>query len=346
MFLFILVLLLLPSVTFPLLIYFYFRVLIQKREEIDRLFRGETLQKYLRTFGRQKEDHLLEHYLDWKGYILPVILNMSLVWIGVLAFLVHSNTISSGSLLFTLLAQCPSTLLVGFWGAYLWGHYDLIRRFSVIDLSATTLYHVWLRMQLGSIIAYLVGMTLKAPFDLIVAFGVGAFPLESLLGFFRSQVRSKLQWTSSSTPSETPNLHVLQGMTSNIIERLNEENIYSTQHLALANPIRLLMRTNFEWTIILDMIDQAILYNYVGDKMNLVRQVGIRCAMEFSDVRWYLEHKDVQYRRQGEIMLQELAKKLEWNPTSVKSLVYTLDEDSQLNFIYDLWDDAFGSDSK
>jgi hypothetical protein len=344
--LFIFLLLLLPSATFPLLIYFYFRVLTQRREEIDRLFKGETLQKYLRTFGRQKEGHVLEHYLDWKGYILPVILNMSLVWIGVLAFLAHWNTFSGNFPLYSLLDRCPTTLLVGFLGAYLWGHYDLIRRFSVIDLSPTTLYHVWLRMQLSSIIAYLVGTTLKEPFDLIVAFGVGAFPLESLLGFFRSQVRSKLQWTTSNSPSDAPNLHVLQGMTSNIIERLNEENIYSTQHLALANPIRLLMRTNFEWTIILDMIDQAILHNYVGNKIAQVRQVGIRCAMEFSDVRWYLEHRNVQYRKQGETLLQELAKKLDWNPASVKGLVYTLDEDSQLNFIYDLWDDAFRSDKK
>ena len=126
-------------------------------------------------------------------------------------------------------------------------------------------------------------------------------------------------------------------MTKNMIEQFNEENIYSIQQLALSNPIRLLMRTNIEWTIILDVIDQAILFNYVEGKMVELRKLGIRCAMEFSMLK-----KDIQMNVAGtEELIKTIAEKLDNTEEGIKNLIHILATDDQLIFISNLWYEAF-----
>jgi hypothetical protein len=48
---------------------------------------------------------------------------------------------------------------------------------------------------------------------------------------------------------------MLRGLSPDVIDRLRDEGIDSTMRLAYADSIRLLLKTNFEWKTILDMIE-------------------------------------------------------------------------------------------
>ena len=340
-----------PSLTYPLICLTYYFVLKQKRNEIFHLIKGETLKRYLNAYGlygekngarEYNEKYLFRKYYDWKGYFLPVILNMLSAIILSLTFFAQKELIKiTDSTLSNLIMSIPLTVVTGFAGAYVWSHYDLLRRFFVIDLSPHPLYNMWIRFMVSGILAYLISPAFTDSVALLIAFGVGTFPLHTLNNFLRKGVLEKLKLEDELKNSEKPNLYLLQGMTKNIIERFEEENIYSAQHLALADPIRLLMKTNIEWTTLLDFIDQAILYSYVGNKITEIRECGIRCAMELSQLQKKLDSNNTDDIKSAENLTDVIAKKLQWEKESVTNMINILDGDDQLTFISDLWGEAF-----
>lgn len=334
-------LLVIPIVTYPLICLSYIWVLRQKRDEVKRLFKGEYLSNYLKTYGGED---LFKDYYDWKGYVLPILLIMLTVEIAILSQVIKGEVIFLDSLAkFSFLKEIPTSSIIGLAGAYIWTHYEMLRRYYLIDLTPIRLYNFWLRFLVSGILAYYCELIFQSPADFIIAFAIGTFPVSALSSFVRAQAQDKLKITDEISEFEKPNLHLLQGMTKNIIERFHEENIYSIAQLALANPIRLLMRTNIEWTIILDLIDQAILYNYVEGKIVQVRETGIRCAMELSGLGEDLMSGDQETIKLAEDLIIVVKDKLGWDISSLKNLIWTLEEDHQVIFLTKLWDEAFPS---
>ena len=101
------------------------------------------------------------------------------------------------------------------------------------------------------------------------------------------------------------------------------------------------MKTNFGWTALLDFIDQSILYSYVGDKIKEIRETGLRCAMELSEIQDMLESGNRGEVNFANDLIKVIAKKLQWDTNSVTNMIRILAEDDQLNFVYDLWSEAF-----
>jgi len=344
-------LIILPSLTYPLICLSYYFVLRQKRSEVFRLIKGPTLQRYLIAYGlfyevdgkkEYHEEQLFRKYYDWKGYILPNILNMiSAATLSLIFFTQQKLITVTDSSVSNFIFTIPLTVVTGFTGAYIWSHYDLLRRFFVIDLSPQPLYNMWIRFMVCGILAYLISPAFKEPVALLIAFGIGTFPAHTINNFLRKRVIEKLKFVEEIKDYEKPNLHLLQGMTKYVIERFEEENIYSAQHLALADPIRLLMKTNFEWTVLLDYIDQAILYCYVGNKISEIRECGVRCAIELFCLNKKLISNDNTKIQFAKDQIRIIAARLKWEEISVANLLDILHDDDQLNFIYDLWSEAF-----
>ena len=233
--------------------------------------------------------------------------------------------------------------IAGFAGSYLWSHYDLLRRFATFDLSPSSLYLIWLRLIAGVLAGPALSAALADPLRTPVAFAVGAFPLAWIQSAFRGLARKRLEGLIEDQPAEQATLQLLQGATGPIVERLAEEGITSTQHLALADPLRLFLRTNLELTVILDLIDQAGLHLYVGAKLSALRAVGIRSAIEFAEIYDYLDSDDPAERRRGKELVALVANTLSTDDSAVLKLVDTLYEDPQVSFVWDLWGEAFGT---
>lgn len=289
---------------------------------------------------------LFDHYYSWKAYVLPITINVVLTLSAGLLCLVKAG-IDFPFLphdLVLLVRSIPAVCIAGFGGAYIWGMYDLLRRFQQINLSPVSLHYIWLKLLLAPPLAYLLTLPLAGSLRNPIAFALMAIPVARIYDFMINQAKNgaNLQWTSE--PTEGPTLGNLQGVTDTTVQILIDEGITSATQLALVDPFKLLLKTNLEWRVILDLIDQALLFNYIGNKVASIRSMGCRCSIELATLQQLLTSSDLERKAEGEQRTAELATKLELDLHSTKNLIENCYEDLQIQFIWDLWGDAIPSE--
>jgi len=103
---------------------------------------------------------------------------------------------------------------------------------------------------------------------------------------------------------------------------------------------KLLLRTNLEWKTILDIIDQAILFDYFGDKCERLREFGIRGSIELASIQDDLTNDDATVRAQCELLLASVALRLEVEEVAVRNAIRNAYEDVQVELLWDLWGDT------
>jgi hypothetical protein len=193
---------------------------------------------------------------------------------------------------------------------------------------------------MSPILGYLISLGVADSLKVLAGFVVGAFPAKTLLDFLRVQAKKHFNLQADTHPSEGPTLHKIQGLTNDVIETLSDEGIQSTASLAYADPIRLLLRTSLEWNVLLDIIDQSILFNYIEDKLCLLRRLGIRGAIELAGIGEDLEDDEEKVRKHAKKVVELIASKLGEPEVAVNSLIQVLREDPQVEFIWDLLGEA------
>lgn len=333
-----------PSLIYPCLVLFYRRILKYKQLEIEALMsRGNVLKRYVDAFttaDQKPVDRLIHLHYALTNYGLPVLVNMAVTTLGTLLCTIRLGVpLGLSPEMVTLLKATPDAVLAGLTGAYLWGMYGIIQRYRSVDLSAVSMHDMWLRMIIAASIGWLIGKSVQPPLDLWAAFGIGAFPLQTLIEFVKSQTGRQFT-LADAAKAEPPTVYLVQGATSPVIERLSEEGLTSIEHLAYADPIKLLLKTNLEWKMILDLIDQSILLTYIDEKASSIRADGIRGAIELSKIG---SPQNVgETPQEAEKMLEIIASKLGIEPTGLKSLIRTLERDPQVGLISTLWGEAFG----
>src|SRR5262249_32014949 len=101
-----------------------------------------------------------------------------------------------------------------------------------------------LRLIVGASLAPMLVGALTTSLQAPVAFFVAAFPISDLRAFAMRQAKDRLGIDGTAEAPEPPALHNLQGMTASVIDSLASSGIESPEHLAYADPINLLLRTN------------------------------------------------------------------------------------------------------
>lgn len=334
-----------PPVSFILLMISYFQVTHQKRIELGRLLNERTLKKYSEAYGRGTPDDLIRQYLDWRPCMVPLLLNVFTTALVSFGYLAARSTNADVTLLPPPAPLIPNAVFAGFAGAFLWSQMDAVRRYSSIDLTPSFLYLAWIRFLIGGGIGVLAAIMFEKPFDLVTAFVVGSLPVDIIREWVRKQARTRLE-IDNAPQSEAPNLHKLDGATEGIIERLAEENITSIEHLAMGNPLRLLLRTNIEWLVILDLVDQALFQLYACDYAGKLRELCVRSSIEFAEIVELLESEEPDYVRQGNAQCHLIATKLELDLVAVRRLVESIGYDPQVQFIWSLWSDTNAGDDE
>lgn len=346
---------------YPLIYLGYRRMLTYKRDEIISLMsKGKAFQRYLVAFhagadgmpGNDKDQRtqlvrtvegLFDAYYDRLTYFIPIAICMILTFIAASVALAKSQApidwLPQGSM--ELAKSLPPVALAAIAGAYVWGLYDMVHNFINLNLTPTQIHLVWLRLLMAPILGYLVGAPLNDSGKLMAGFAVGVFPLKQLLDFVQSRGAKLLNIDPAKVEVEGSTLQHIQGMTKEMLDILDDECIHSSQHLAQADPIKLLLRTRLEWKIILDFIDQAYLFNYIGDKIPLLRPLGIRGAIELATLeRDLVDPDDDEGRKAAEAFVGKVGLKLGQDVKEVRNLITTLDEDIQVQFIWALWGEA------
>jgi|SRR6266850_1553503 len=282
-----------PGVPYILLYMGHRKNLLNKRNMLNNLMsEGGVFDSYQARFGQADEKRekrekivadLFDLYYRAGTYWMAVALNIVVVTMGMAIGMIRAG-ISLGlpAEIEALARSAPLTLSMGFAGAYLLSLYDTLRRCRTSDLSAYSLHFTWVHMILASILAPLVCQAFTPAVGAPVAFGLGLLPIKDTVDFARESAKKKLEMSTTTQASKAPPLSLVQGLNKDVIDRLEEEGITSTVELAYYDPIKLFLKTNFQWAWVIDVMDQAILINYIGDKIEVLRPVGIRGAIEMT----------------------------------------------------------------
>jgi hypothetical protein len=333
----------LASAPYVLLPISYGRVLIGKRRIIESLMSdNDIFAAYVRRFRKQAgPDHGAQELFDltyhWTLYALAIVLNVAvIVASGCVGFIRGGISMGLPAALESLIRTVPLTLLFSLGGAYVLSLYDMLKRYRVGDLYPAGLHFNWLHMIVAAFLGPLLAQAFSPSVSLVVAFGVGVFPLKDSLEMAKKSVVKRLRLTSPTPVGEGATLDKIQGLTPEMIERLEEEGIVSTVHLAYSDPIKLLLRTNIPWVILIDVADQSLLFNYVGKKMSELRSMGVRGSIEMAAIAQKLDRggDDKQY---AEMAIHLVAARLGFSDHEALTLIRTLGEDGQVDLLWELY---------
>ncbi len=258
---------------------------------------------------------------------------------GFVTYLVPSTlaTLLSGLVITLLVSQglggpigtvnLPQTVIYALLGALFWTVWTLTRAYETTDLTPGTFYWIACRYVLCVPIGLLGKQVFADNIANLGVFVISTLPVDEILELLRKKV------PGLAAEEGGPPLDKLQGLDANAMARLQDRDIGTTQQLAYTDPLQLLFHTNIDTSTLADLMDQAFLYNYIGDKVEKLRGRGIRGAIEMASL------KDTNDTK----LLETIASLLEISTGELKYFVSMLYDDSQMRLIWHL---AFSSDTE
>ncbi len=179
-------------------------------------------------------------------------------------------------------------VMYAFWGAFLYNIYNFIRRIIDGDFVPRVVILAGIRIVLAifaSVLAYFVFFhegtngtaepAMPLGFLIVMSFFAGFYPRQTLK-MIVTWIAGRLSqlFPAIGKYTYTP-LTVIQGITLEIEDRLNEEGVDSIQALATANAQKLLDCLPYPDDTILDWIDQAKLALYFVDEAEFAALAGL-----------------------------------------------------------------------
>ncbi len=263
-------------------------------------------------------------------------------------------------------SQTPATF--GFLGAYFFALNMVIRRYTRADLKPKAYSHITIRIitviiltwtlselfpsyaaNIGELSTGKDGPTGFSPVLLVLSFFVGIFPetgFALIQEFLRSQ--KAFGWLIPSLQEKHP-LNMLEGISLYDRARLSEEGIENIENLVHSDLIDLILQTRIPLSVLVDWIDQGILYIHVvesaGPKssspgkteeeselsmtsLQTLRKYGIRTATDLEQV-----YCSACKRDKLDEVFNILPKTSEHAPSPLQSILDALKDDEWLSYI-------------
>jgi hypothetical protein len=230
-------------------------------------------------------------------------------------------------------------------GAYLYSLSDQIQRWYTWDLLPADLYWVSFRfvaaIPLGWVARYFVANRLAIP----AAFVIAAFPTNTALVIMRRLLSQGLRLGEVPMSGHTELMH-LSGIDLGKAERFASENVTTIAQLAYADPVELTMRTNFEYSYIVDCVSSALLFLYVGrEHLMKLTQFGIRGAFEMRNIYLDIESEDLEIAANAKNKLRSIATQIHYlSPEALENVCVETGDDPCTIFIFESW--KSGEDSE
>lgn len=216
---------------------------------------------------------------------------------------------------------------------------SLVRAYQVLVdrsqsglLTSDAMNDTWLRPLVAALVAPALAVAASESLQYLVAITIGLFPAEMMR---RRCMRRRNAFARRSRKTK-PSLQLLQGRTEGIQATLREERIERVQHLAYRNPYQILLRCNLEWSTIIAFVDQTLLVQYVGARVESLRMIGIRGAIDMAAVydRVVSSPEDV---KEVEPILRRIGEILGENEQIARNIGYTLWTDPVEQFLWEQW---------
>ncbi len=180
-------------------------------------------------------------------------------------------------------AETMRLVFFAYLGAYVFSVQELIRRYNTFDLQPQVYSSILVRMTLAILIVFVGVEVIKLgggqidPNDpnawiAVIAFVIGIFPSQGIRWF--TEQANRVLNPSATSRKELP-LNQLLGISTWHEARLVQMGIDDAQNLAAIDIRKLLLTTQFDTQVIVNWIDQAILYARIGDKIERFRDAKI-----------------------------------------------------------------------
>jgi hypothetical protein len=208
----------------------------------------------------------------------------------------------------------PNATIAAMAGAFMWCVNDQVSRSRRLDFSPSDVMWASLRMVIAVPLGYAFAALVPNAIGPFVAFALGAFPLTTLQIILR-RLAAKYLGTEDTEEQSNDKIICLQGIDTDIVERLRNEDVTTITQLAYCDPVRLTMRSNLTFTFVIDAMSQALAWLYFEDKIAALAPIGLRGAIEF---RHFIEHLDST--DQGDAQLKATAEAQAAFPTVLRVL--------------------------
>jgi len=166
-------------------------------------------------------------------------------------------------------------------GAYTFVAFDFFGRVQRRNLSIADIMRGALRLAIAIPLGYVFGAITAENLGAFMAFAVGVFPLREIYGILRQQASKRIGTSDVNTPSSTQVVQ-LSGIDTATSDRLEDADITTVAQLAWCDPIQLTMRTNLHFNFVVDICSQALAAVYFDGKLDMLRPLGLRGAVEMS----------------------------------------------------------------
>jgi hypothetical protein len=322
-----------------------------KREDIMDGQSVEARYKYFAMFHRTKSidkndafDRFDEFYIQWYGRkrFIPaatLLLFVALVssYVGISSAMYLNGSVARDQAPVLL----PPLALYALSGGYLWVVNDFIRRSRKLDLAPSDIYWGVLRLVVAIPLGYGISSFF---FDVesirnFIAFSAGAFPLSVILTNIRkmSLARSGLK---NADVMDNDNVINLVGVNADVAERLANEDITTITQLAYCDPIRLTMRSSLTFNFVTDCMNQALAWEYMEHRMNKLRPLGLRGAVEIRHLYHNIDMGTDEEKSAANSVLDCAARILEQDRITLKMAFFEISGDPFTAYLESIWTDG------
>jgi hypothetical protein len=214
-------------------------------------------------------------------------------------------------------------------GAYMFVTWDFFARVQRRNLGVADILRGGLRLAMAVPIG--ASFSLLAPgAGVLLAFGIGVFPFETIATILRRLVNDKLK-TQLGPGEEDGQIGKLDGVDRAISDRLADADITTIPQLAWCDPISIVMRTSLPFDYVVDIVSQALAWVYLGKKLEMLRLYGLRGAYEIHVMMDDLKKGDPQ----AVAVLPVIAKAVDMPVEGLTYALVQIAEDGATLFLYD-----------
>lgn len=283
---------------------------------IERVFHKD----FSRNYGRRR-------------YVAPVLLLTCLTGVSAYA---AASTLQTWQSVTKGQFSLPSITLSALAGGFTWVVNDLISRIRRRDLTVGDVYNGVFRVLVAVPFGWALAKFATPEVGVPLAFLLGVFPTGTLFTVGRRIAATQLKMSDDPQTGKLE-LETLQSITRTNAERFYDEGISTIVQLAYADPVDLTIRTNFDFSYVIDCISQALFWMYFGDKTAALQIYSLRGAQEASSLYGSLSDADPACQTRALATLKAAADALSITPDTLRETLEQVACDPYSKFICQIW---------
>jgi hypothetical protein len=303
------------------------------------VFEATTAAAYLEAFKKDFERWYGRGYYIIPVFLLTVLSFASAWWAEMMLRYWAANSRELNSL------RALAAAALG--GAFMWIVSDQIDRLRRRDFTTSDVYYYNFRIlmaipfawalslsEMGASTGHPLGLAAAIP----LAFFLGAFPTTTLFTVARRIGGTVLKLGDD--PDKGNELEKLQSVTKSNAERFKDEGIATITSLAYADPVDLTIRTNFDFSYVVDCVSQALMWIYLGkdDGGAQLFPLSLRGAQEVRALFFWLnDASDAVRQAAAQKTIDEAAVLLKISSDALRVTLEQIAEDPYTKFLTDVW---------